>query len=253
MRRVDGLAKPPRGSVPDGDVVKVGGRGWRVDFTLDEEVAFCRVEDGVRRYLGESQGWFAGGEVTVNVGRRMLSIEELGRLRRLFEEEFQLKVARFWCRSESLERAISEDAGVPVELVPWQLASVSAGEALRLREAPLHVKSTCRSGTMINHQGDVMVRGDVNPGAEINATGDVIVLGTLRGVAHAGANADDPTNAVIIALSLRPLQLRIGRHVCVAPADNGNQAVPAHPEIAYVSGHAIVVAPFDGGFQNTYT
>ena len=222
-----------------------------MDFALDDEVAFHQVEEDLRHYLGESRGWFTGGAVSVNVGQRVLSFGEVGRLRQVFEKEFHLKVSRFWCGAETLEKAISEEAGVPITLVPQQRFLASAGKPLPSRGMPLVTKSTCRSGTTIHHDGDVVVLGDVNPGAQVTATRDIIVFGTLRGIAHAGANGADPTEAVIVALSLQPLQLRIGQHICIAPADKGNHATPAQPEIAYVSGRSIVVAPFTGRFQRT--
>ena len=250
MGGVDGLHKLPRGSVIGGEVVRVGGRDWKVDFTLDDRVAFGQVEEGLQRYLSGTHGWFAGGAVTVNVGRRVLNTEELGRLRRILEEEYQLKVIRFSCKTEFLEQEISERAGIPVALVPGQQAPSPMNQAPRSQNPPLLLKGTCRSGAFIHHNGDVVVLGDVNPGAHVTATGDVIVLGTLRGVAHAGANADDPTKSVIIALALRPLQLRIGWHVCVEAEDKDKHTIQWSPEIAYVSGHTIVVEPFSSNFQS---
>ena len=249
MDRSDELQVPPNQSVLDLELVKVGGRDWNVEFTLDDDAAFPRLEEGLRRYLGESCSWFDGEAVTVNVGRRMLNLNELGRLRQVFEDEFHLKVARFRCEAETLEKAISEGAGVPAALAPKQPTSPLVDEVARPRQAALFVKSTCRSGTIIHHTGDVVVLGDVNPGAQVTATEDIIVFGTLRGIAHAGAIGADPAEAVIIALSLRPLQLRIGRHVSVAPTHKGDHKIPVHPEIAYVSGRSIVVAPFTGRFQ----
>ena len=222
-----------------------------MDFSLDDEAAFCQVEEGLRQYLAERHGWFTGGAVTVNVGRRVLSLEELRRLRQVFEEEFHFKVAMFRCDVETLEKAISEEAQVPVTLGPPRRAPSPAGETSRSRETPLFIKNTCRSGTTVHHNGDVIVLGDVNPGAQVTATGDIVVLGTLRGIAHAGASSADRTEAVIIALALRPLQLRIGRHVSVAPPDKENHVASTQPEIAYVSGQSIMVAPFTGRFQRT--
>ena len=220
-----------------------------MDFSLDDEIAFYQAEESLRVYLAERHHWFTGGAVTVNVGRRVLNPEELRRLRQVFEKEFHFKVTRFWCDVETLEEAISEEAQVPVALGLPRRDLSPAGERPRSGEMPLFVKNTCRSGTIVHHNGDVIVLGDVNPGAQVTAAGDIIVLGTLRGIAHAGVNSAGQTEAVIIALALRPLQLRIGRHVSVAPPDKENHVASTQPEIAYVSGHSIVVAPFTGRFQ----
>jgi len=70
------------------------------------------------------------------------------------------------------------------------------------------LNKTLRAGQVVEHPGDVLVIGDVNPGAEIRAAGNVIVLGELRGIAWAGYPGNK--DAVIIALKMKPQQLRIG-------------------------------------------
>jgi septum site-determining protein MinC len=115
------------------------------------------------------------------------------------------------------------------------------------RDTALLVKSTCRSGEIIRHQGDVVVMGDVNPGAEVVATGDILVFGCLRGFAHAGSEGN--SKATIVALSLGSPRIQIGPHVGVS-SSNGTQ--PKHtdsgPLIAYVRRRSIHVALFEGRF-----
>ena len=115
------------------------------------------------------------------------------------------------------------------------------------RDTALLVKSTCRSGEIIRHQGDVVVLGDVNPGAEVIASGDIVVFGCLRGFAHAGSEGD--TKATIVALSLGSPRLQIGPHVGVS---SGNNVEPRYtdsgPVIAYARRRSIHVALFKGRF-----
>ena len=227
-------------------MVKVGGRDWNVEFTLDDQVEFPHLEQGLRLYLSESSGWFTGQMVTVNVGGRGLTWEDLGRLGHVFEEEFHLKVAGFRRNGDLLEivgaepgsRPSRQDDLFPTQEAPWR------------RETPLVIKNTCRSGASIDHGGDVVVLGDVNPGAQIRATGDILVFGTVRGAVHAGADGADPSGAVIIATALRPMQLRIGHHVSASLSSRGNRKTPVFPEIAFLRERSIVVTPFTGRFQN---
>ena len=111
------------------------------------------------------------------------------------------------------------------------------------------VKSTCRSGEIIEHDGDVVVLGDVNPGAEVLAEGDIIVVGCLRGYAHAGSNGY--TEATIVALSLGSPRIQIGPYVGVftdeGPWVRDTETVPV---IAYVRGRSIHLAAFEGRFAN---
>ena len=76
---------------------------------------------------------------------------------------------------------------------------------------------TLRSGDHLQSERSILLYGDVNPGARISSAADVLVWGRLRGVAHAGCEGS--TTAKIIALQLRPLQLRIADVVARGPED----------------------------------
>jgi len=78
-------------------------------------------------------------------------------------------------------------------------------------------RGTLRAGDHLQVSGSLLVLGDVNPGARVSAVGDVRVWGRLRGSAHAGCQGD--RSARIVALQLRPLQLRIADAVARGPED----------------------------------
>ena len=78
-------------------------------------------------------------------------------------------------------------------------------------------QGTLRSGDYLHSDRSILVYGDVNPGATVSSCGDILIWGRLRGVAHAGT--DGSTQARIIALQLRPLQLRIADAVARGPDD----------------------------------
>jgi len=79
-------------------------------------------------------------------------------------------------------------------------------------------QGTLRSGDYLQSDRSILIYGDVNPGATVSSCGDILIWGRLRGVAHAGA--DGSTQARIIALQLRPLQLRIADAVARGPDDH---------------------------------
>jgi septum formation inhibitor MinC len=144
--------------------------------------------------------------------------------------------------------AASPNAASPNDASP--IAASPNGDSSRIDAAldlddamppgPRLVIGPVRSGMIVDHGGHLIVIGDVNPGAEVRAEGSIIVLGRLRGVAHAAIGRD---GGFIVALSLQPQQLRIGRMVARA----GDADRPAGgAEIAYVSGETIVVERFLG-------
>ena len=87
-------------------------------------------------------------------------------------------------------------------------------------ETALFLHRTLRSGTRIEFAGHVVILGDVNPGAEILAEGNVMVWGRLRGMVHAGVKGN--RKAVVCALDLSPMQLRIADEISAAirPQEN---------------------------------
>lgn len=98
------------------------------------------------------------------------------------------------------------------------------------------IPKTVRSGQRIEHDGDILILGDVNPDAYIIASGNIIVMGTLRGFAHAGANGDE--TAIVLALKLIPRQLRIANYLTRSPDEIEE---PEYPEKAYVENNQIII------------
>ena len=97
---------------------------------------------------------------------------------------------------------------------------------------------TLRSGEHLDSEGDVLLLGDVNPGARISAEGDVMVWGRIRGVAHAGKGGNK--KAKIIALELRPLQLRIADKIARGPE---GKPEPGLAEEARIQNETILILP----------
>ncbi|MGB5974193.1 MAG: septum site-determining protein MinC, partial [Nodosilinea sp.] len=96
---------------------------------------------------------------------------------------------------------------------------------------------TVRSGVEIRHPGTVVVLGDANPGSSLVAAGDILVWGRLRGTAHAGSGGD--RDRCIMALQMRPTQLRLADLVARAPDSSTTQYLP---EVAYIGDNTIRIA-----------
>ena len=111
-------------------------------------------------------------------------------------------------------------------------------ESLKNPDRNLHVhRGTVRAGEHLEVDGAVLVLGDVNPGARISARGDVLIWGRLRGIAHAGCHG--ARNARIVALQLRPLQLRIADAVARGPEEPPPEGVT---EQARLEGDEIAIS-----------
>ncbi len=106
------------------------------------------------------------------------------------------------------------------------------------KEKRLLIIDNClRSGQRVEHNGDVLILGDVNRDAEVIATGNIIVTGTLRGIVHAGALGDE--NSVVVAYRMEPQRISIGKVIAIV--DDNEKVSPGYPEIARVEDGKIVL------------
>lgn len=206
---------------------------------LDEEVTWDEVEAALLATIHERSNFFQGARLALQLGERTLNRDDMRKLRdRLAEHDVQL-AAILGKSAETIRSARRLDIDTDLdesdaydELEDGELPPIDSNE----HGSPgVLVKTTLRSGRIIKHVGHVIVIGDVNPGAQIIAGGDVLVWGRLRGTVHAGANGDE--EALVCALDMRPMQLRIANHVAIA-TDNGERR--EHPEIASIQDGQIV-------------
>jgi septum site-determining protein MinC len=145
--------------------------------------------------------------------------------------EVKLRLERvFTSRRQTAVAAATAGYSVEQQSAIAQLNPSNTGSASALAE-PLYLQTTLRSGADIQHNGTVIVLGDLNPGSSVVADGDILVWGRLRGIAHAGAKGN--ARCLIMALQMEPTQLRIADFVARAP-----ETPPDHqyyPEVAYVT------------------
>lgn len=91
---------------------------------------------------------------------------------------------------------------------------------------------TVRSGQIVEHEGDIVIIGDINPGGLVLATGDIFVMGTLRGTAHAGCRGNE--RAIIAAVYFQPTQLRIHDVISRSPDRMERGVGETEMEFAYL-------------------
>jgi septum site-determining protein MinC len=199
------------------------------------------IELGLFKIIRSRSDFFRGAEVALQVGDRVLERDEIRKLRdKLAEHDVRLK-AILGDSAETVRSARRLDLETEIpearqpastddetgELPPINPDETGSGGVL--------IRHTLRNGRTVRHIGHVVVIGDVNPGAQVIAGGDVLIWGRLRGIVHAGAAGDE--NAIVCALDMRPMQLRIANHVAITP--DSRQGRP-HPEVAFVREGQIV-------------
>jgi len=208
-------------------------------LTLEPGSLWQQVIEALAARLAESPSFFQQSVLSVDTRRRALQPAEM--------EALQALLARY---AMTLKEVGSDELNDPHLLPSGAKRGTPAGNTapvLAIRPGrdvtdALITRRTVRSGQQVRYESSVVIMGDVNSGAEVIAGGDVLVWGALRGTVHAGYPANE--EAVVCALTLAPVQLRIGSHASRPPEDDS----PAHtPEIASVSDGQIVVESWSAG------
>lgn len=189
--------------------------------------------------IGLRKQFFDGAKLVLDIGDIFLKAKDISGLR---DELAAQGVALIGLLSHSEEiRDGAQKLGLITTLVqPKERSDINMPplDTLLDGEPAVLVHRTMRSGFKVVFKGHVVVLGDVNPGAEIIASGCVIIWGHCRGTVHAGAEGDD--KAVVCALDLSPMQLRIASSIATTPQVNENPL----PEIARVKDGQIIADPW---------
>ena len=107
-------------------------------------------------------------------------------------------------------------------------------------------RGTLKRGDCLESEASIVIIGNVDHGARVTAKGNVIVLGELKGTVTAGVSGNP--QAVVMALDMAPLQIRIGD--LSSRFNERNKRLGRGPIIALVEDGAIVMRSLKKSFLN---
>lgn len=196
------------------------------------------VRAALLELVKQQADFLRGGRLILDVGNHILRAAELGQLRDKLSDE---GVSLWAVLSHSpITEQTAQTLGLATRITkPRPERPTRSTETALSGEQAVLVRRTLRSGFSLQHNGHVIVIGDVNPGAEIVAGGDVVVWGHLRGTVHAGAEGNEA--AVVCALDMSPLQLRIAGQIATTPKRRGKTL----PEIARIKDGQVIAEPWN--------
>lgn len=196
------------------------------------------------RLNGSERFWQSQTTVFLQAKDRLLDIRQLQEIAdALIAVKLQLKLVKT-SRRQTAVAAATAGYSVQQEEAKSSLSEQSEKPVAQL-EAPLYLHKTIRSGVEVRHPGTLIIIGDVNPGGALIAAGDILVWGCLRGVAHAGAQGDRQRS--IMALAMKPTQLRIANAVARAPEQSPRQL---EPEVAHITTQGIRITRSNDFLKN---
>jgi septum site-determining protein MinC len=175
------------------------------------------VAGELRDYLSKQSGLWSKGDITINVGQRMLDRDELAQIKSIIEANSGLTVTRFWCSPESLgsgdlqieakpakvtapPKSAPSPAKQPVappvahnEVEIPEPASDTAAESLSAVESiieSLKAKHNKNGARNRNITEALFIKSTFRSGESLHHHGDVVVLADVNPGAEIRADGD---------------------------------------------------------------
>ena len=214
--------------------IRFTGVDYGLLVCMDWEVPLSQLLVEVEEHIQKSPAFFADAKVFLEVDTRPVLQHEM--------EQLDVVLARHGLTLQGVVSAASRVEGIsrpqPAPDQPKVITPI-----FNEKEAAVVEHRTVRSGEKVASEGHLIIMGDVNPGAEVIAGHNIIVWGSLKGTAYAGVpNHED---AVIAALHLSPIQLRIAGYIARSP--DVRPVTTAVPELARIDQNQIVVESWERG------
>jgi len=210
--------------------IQFKGEGEGIRLLISEDIPIDCLHDAVNNALDKAEKLVAGVPLILDFKRRSLSQKDVVGFLSNVVMRRPLKIKE-WRVLDRGSKEVLEGMGFKIQ----------EGQRSYQGKGTLFVQKSLRSGNTIEHDGDVIVLGNVNEGAEIYATGSICVWGKLCGLAHAGCEGDG--NVFIIAGSFDANQVRISDKISYVQPDTSWTGKPVK---VYVEQGKIVVSELSG-------
>ena len=203
------------------NTVVIKGNKAGMSVYLDPMVPFEQLVEDVAKKFRESAKFWGSVQMTLSLEGRPLSPEQEFSIVNTITENSQIEIVCLLDtnaeRIHRCEKALND-----------KLMELSA-------QTGQFFKGNLGRGDTLESEASMVIIGDVEHGGRVTAKGNIIILGELRGSAFAGAAGNE--EAVIVALEMAPLQIRIGD--LVMKGSEKGKRLARGPVIACVENHAI--------------
>ena len=211
-------------------VIKSSKAGMTV--ILDPELPFDELLDAIGKKFGESARFWGSVQMTLTLEGRDLTAAQEFAIVDTITKNSQIEVLCLLDtdaeRIERCEKALNDKL---MEL------NSQTGQFYR---------GTLKRGDCLESEASIVIIGNVDHGARVTAKGNVIVLGELKGTVTAGVSGNP--QAVVMALDMAPLQIRIGD--MSSRFNERNKRLGRGPMIALAEDGAIVMRSLKKSFLN---
>jgi len=213
--------------------VMIKGNKYGIIVVLNPDADFEDLKEQITEKFKESIKFFEKAKMAISFEGRKLSDEEQQEILDIISNNTDMQIV---CiidndpQKEELFRKTLEQKLMELESNTGQF-----------------YKGILRSGTSLEFENSVVIIGDVNNGARVVSKGNIIVLGSLRGNAYAGASGN--TNSFVVALDMRPTQIRIADVIARSP-DKPIKDEVKEAKIAFLEDGHIYIEPLNKSILN---
>lgn len=204
--------------------VKINGEADRILIKLKEEATQEEIVESLKKKITELKKLYKEANNPIFITGKILKNSEMLEIKNLINAKIDVKVDFDSPKTLGLH-GIKKSFDKEIESSDTKF-----------------FRGSVRSGQRIEHEGSIVVLGDVNGGAEIIAGDNVVVVGVLRGLAHAGAQGNK--KAIIAAASIECKQIRIANIIKEMEDEydeEGNLIIGTRKTYASVEGEEIIL------------
>lgn len=238
--------------------VTIKGTKSGIILVLDPSLPFEDLCLSVKDKFKEASSFLGRNNMGLLIRGRELTDEEKDLVVSIIQENSELTITCIIDDESVFEKEFRHNkVSEPVMEEPVEEVSVND----MFDDSAVIYRGNLRSGQDISSDKSIVVLGDVKPGANVTSYGSIYILGELRGNAFAGASGDQ--NAIIMALDLRPIQVRIADAIAISPdAEKGAKIKvrkkkilggnEGDPEVAYIENGHIVKTGYGASFLRQF-
>ena len=246
------------------DTVTIKGTKSGIILVLDGDTPFEELKGEIAAKFQEASGFLGSSNMGLIVRGRKLSESEERQVIDIINDNSSLKIVCIIDEEADIEKRFAYAVSNAAQEDKSEVTQVEGADIeqpiLSSNNNALIYKGNLRSGQDISCEQNVVILGDVKPGANVVSYGSIFILGELRGNAFAGAGGD--RQAIVMALKLDPLQVRIADAIAISPdAEKGPKLrfrkkkltnTENEPEVAYIDNGHIVKTSYGASFLRQY-
>lgn len=217
----------------DNNSVIIKGNSYGIIVVMNPDIDFDDLKEQIREKFRESSSFFKNAKMAISFEGRLLTNEEQRDILDIIEKNTDMHIVCVIDNDPKKEEFFKKT----VEQKLMELEN-NTGQ---------FYKGILRSGTSLEFENSVVIIGDVNNGARVVSKGNIIVLGSLKGNAFAGATGN--TNSFVVALDMKPTQIRIADTIARSP-DKPVREPLKEAKIAFLEDGNIYIEPLNKNVLN---